>query len=287
MGSIFRRLNGSASAILIAILVVMATGTFSLMGLQFCASWQDLIHANRVSVLAAADRVIYEAAEIVRVSRGQVQSRLLAEEDPQASITATFARTDAQMDRVMKDIPPDLAEDTATRLAGLRTEWSTATEMREGLLAIAARPRAQRNLADTQTWFAAVGKVISDLTDLSARVAGAARVADPIVGESVLARQYAWAARDAAGDECATVRPAFGGKSPLSPAQLSQVTAARARAGQSMAALRQLLNREGAPVELVQADTSAAAAVRAGFSARDTAYATLGTANQLGGEPWE
>jgi methyl-accepting chemotaxis protein len=287
VGSIFRRLNGSASAILIAVLIVMAIGTFSLLGLQFYASWQDLIHANRVSVLAAADRVIYEAAEIVRVSRGQVQSRLLAEDGPQASMAATFARTDAQMDRVLKDIPSDLAEDTAMRLADLRTEWSTATEMRGGLLAIAAKPRAARSLAETQTWFAAVGKVITNLTDLSAHVAGAARFADPSVGEAVLARQYAWAARDAAGDECATVRPAFGGKSALTPEQLSQVTAARARAGQSMAALRQLLTRQGAPIELVHADMSAAAAIQAGFKGRDTAYATLGTANQLGGEPWE
>ena len=287
MGSVFRRLFGSASAILIAVLVVMATGTFSLLGLQFHASWQDLVHADHVSVLAASDRVIYEAAEIVRVGRGQLQSALLAQDDPRSSMAATFAKTDAQMERVLRDIPPDLSDDTAAHLADLRTEWTTGTGLRGGLLVIAAKPRSDRGLAETQSWFAAVGMVISNLTELSAHVAGAARIADPVVGEAVLVRQYAWAARDAAGDECATVRPAFGGKSPLSPEQRSLVTAARARAGQSMAALLQLLNRQGAPAELVQADASAGAAIQAGFKGRDAAYATLGTADQLGGAAWE
>jgi methyl-accepting chemotaxis protein len=285
--SVFRRMFGSASAMLIAVLVVMATGMFGLLGLRFYASWQDLVHANRVSVLAASDRIIYEAAEIVRVGRGQVQSMLLAQDDPQTPMAAVFAKTDAQMARVLQDIPPDLADDTTARLAELSTEWTTATGLRNGLQAIAAKPRADRKLADTQTWFAAVGIVVSNLTDLSAQVAGAARIADPIVGENVIVRQYAWAARDAAGDECATVRSSFGGKSPLSPEQRSQVTAERARAGQSMAALRLLLNRQGVPAELVQADTAAVAAIQAGFKARDAAYAGLGTADQLGGAPWE
>ncbi len=287
MESVFRRMFGSASAILIVVLVATATGTFCLLGLQFYASWQDLVHANRVAVLASSDRIIYEAAEIVRVGRGQVQSTLLAQDDPQASVAAVLARTDAQMARVLHDIPPGLSDDTAARLAGLQTEWTTATGLRSGLQAMAARPRADRKLADTQIWFAAVGTVISNLTELSANVAGAARIADPLVGESVLARQYAWAARDAAGDECATVRSSFGDKSPLSPEQRNQVTTARGRAAQSMAALQQLLDRQGAPAELVRADTAAVAAVQAGFKGRDAAYANLGTADQLGGAPWE
>jgi methyl-accepting chemotaxis protein len=54
-----------------------------------------------------------------------------------------------------------------------------------------------------------------------------------------------------------------------------------------MAALDQLLRRQGAPAALVDADKAAVAAIQAGMKGRDAAYETLGTANQIGGAPWE
>jgi methyl-accepting chemotaxis protein len=287
VGTAFRRLLGSASAILIVVLLAMGTGSFILLGLQFHASWRDLIHASRVAQLAAADRVIYEAADIVRTGRGQVQSTLLSQDDPQGPMNAILARTDAQMDRVWHDIPSDLGDNTAARLADLHTEWNSATGLREGLLGIAAKPRPERSLTATLTWFAAVGRVLDGLNGLSAQVSGAARIADPIVGEFILARQYAWAARDAAGEECATVRAAFADKSALNPDQRTTVVMNRGRVGQSMAMLDQLLHRQDAPAALVAADKAAADALRTGLAGRDAAYETLGTANQPGGVQWE
>jgi methyl-accepting chemotaxis protein len=285
--SVFQRLFGSASALLINVLVTMALAVCVLLGLMFQASWQELQHANRVALLAASDRVIYLAAETVRATRGRVQSVLLANDEPQAAISALFADTDARMDEIFQRIPPDLSEDTASRLAGLRVEWTEATGLRGGILATAAKPRAERGIAATQTWFAGVGVVVNDLMELSGRIAGAARIADPIVGENVLARQYAWAARDAAGNECAAVRPAFSGTIPLSADQRVLVVSARGAAGQSMAALADLLRREGAPAALAAAQTEASAAIQTAFKARDAVYNTLGTPAQLSGVVWE
>lgn len=61
------------------------------------------------------------------------------------------------------------------------------------IAAIAAKPRPQRRLEDTQAWFAALAVVVNGVADLSARIAGEARIVDPVVGEYVLARQGAWA----------------------------------------------------------------------------------------------
>jgi hypothetical protein len=132
VGSLVQRMSASASAILIAILVVMAAGTFSLLGLQFRSSWLDLVHADRVSLLAASDRVIYETAEIVRTARGQVQSTLLAQDEPRAAVAGLFANTDVRMQQVFHDVPPDLAENTATRLAGIHEAWGKAADLRDG-----------------------------------------------------------------------------------------------------------------------------------------------------------
>jgi hypothetical protein len=54
--ALLHRLFGSASAILILVVLVMAVGIFGLLGMQFQAAWQQLSHANHLSRLAAADR---------------------------------------------------------------------------------------------------------------------------------------------------------------------------------------------------------------------------------------
>jgi hypothetical protein len=94
MRSIFHRLFGSASAVLISVLAVMAIGIFVLLVMQFRESWQELAHANRISVLAAADRVIYEVTGAIRVGRGTTQTMLLAEDDPRAVVSRVFVSTD-------------------------------------------------------------------------------------------------------------------------------------------------------------------------------------------------
>jgi hypothetical protein len=151
--------------------------------------------------LAAADQLIYRAADAIRSSRGNVQSVLLAKDDPKASLTELFARADAQLWKISETIPVDLSPDTPARLAELRASWDQATSLRDGLLSLAEKPRAERSLTATQSWFTAVGTVLTNIVAVSGQVAGAARMADPVVGEDILASQYAWAMRRAAGDE--------------------------------------------------------------------------------------
>ena len=283
----FKRLFGSANAVLVAVLVMMGGGIFALLTLQFSAAWQELSHANRVSLLAAADRVIFQAADAARLGRGQVQSMLLSEDNPHTSLAAIFAASDATMAEVMRNIPADLSDDTATRSADLRAAVDTTTGLRKELLASAAQPRAERGLAALNAWYTAVGVVTTQLIALSSQVAGAARIADPIAGEDVLASQYAWATRSAVGDECAAVRAAFGGKSPLSAEQRAKVIGARGAAGQSMGALDELLRRPGAPVALTTAYADTVAAIQTAFKDRDAGYDALGTVGQLSGKAWE
>jgi len=280
---VFHRLFGSASAILVSVVVVMAIAVFVLLGMQFEVSWQELVHADRVSLLAAADRLVYQTANPIRLGRAATQIALLNEDDPHASLAAIFADSDKMVDSIFHGIPSDLSDDTAARLADLRTASSKEVALRDGLMAMAAKPRADRKLADTQTWFVALGAVITRLTDLSGQVAGVARISDPIVGEYILARQFTWAARLAVGDECGTTRSAFATGTPLSPTQRTQVLQTRARADQSMSALEELLSRPGASATLKAAQVEAVSAMQAAFKARDAAYGDLGTPKQLDG----
>ncbi len=279
----FPRLFGSASAILVAVLIVMAAAIFVLLGMQFRVSWLELDHADHVARLADADRVIYQAADALRSGRGQMQSILLAQDDPRAAMTTLISDSDARIAAVVQAVPADLSEGTSARLTDLRAAWQQTTDLRGGLLDLAAKPRPERGLAATQAWYAAVGVAATKLLALSGQIGGAARIADPIVGEYILASQFAWAARVAAGDECAAVRPAFGGTAPLSANQRAQVVATRAAARQSMTTLTDLFSRAGAPETLVTATARAVTAVQTGFEDRDSVYETLGTPKQPGG----
>ncbi len=287
MPTAFRRLFGSASAILISIVVMMAIGLFVLLGHQFRASWQELAHANRLSELAAADGHIYKVTGAIRVSRGAAQTELLAEADPRPTLAANFATIDKTVKALFAGIPADLSDDSVRRVADLRTAWDRANRMTDGIMAIAAKPRADRKLADTRGWFDALTGVITGMTDLSVRVAGTARISDPQAGEYIQARQFAWAARLAVGDECGIVRSSFGSRTPLSSAQRMAATESRGRARQGMAALEELLSRPGAPAGLNAVRVEAVNAMQSAFKLRDAAYETLGTPNQLDGSDWE
>jgi methyl-accepting chemotaxis protein len=237
--------------------------------------------------LAAADRVIYETTGAIRIDRGAAQTNLLAEDDPRAGLAALFAASDKRWDGMKRAIPPDLSDDTVSRLATLNAAWASATSLRAGVMAVAAKPRAERSLADTKPWFDALTAVVTGMTDFSSRVAGTARVSDPTVGENVQARQFSWSARLAVGDECGAVRSSFGAGTSLSAAQRVAVTEARGRANQSMAALQELLSRPGAPGVLDDARVAVVNLMRTTFKEHDAAYENLGTPKQLDGPTWE
>jgi methyl-accepting chemotaxis protein len=285
--SLLRRCFNSASTLLISLLIVLTLGVAVMLGLRLETAWSALRYAERTASLAASDRVVYQAAQAVRSDRGAAQSALLAQDDPRSAVAATFANSDQRMEAVFGGVSSGLAEGIAQRVADLGTAWREVVGRRDDLTALAARPRAERNLAATRNWFAAGNTVVAGLSDLSDLIAAEARLADPIVGEYVLARQYAWAARVAMGDECALVRPLFGASAPMTAEQHTQVALARGGAGQSLAALGQLLHRSGAPRALVAAETDALAGVRAAFTDHDAAYAGLGTPGQIGGAAWE
>jgi methyl-accepting chemotaxis protein len=267
------------------LLLAIGLATFAVLDLNRAVS--ELRHAGRVQTLATADRALYQAATTARADRGLAQSAVLAEDDPHATIDRLAADTDAKLTAATAILTQDIAAGIDPLLAAIRTAAGNAATQRAGLLAVAGQPRAQRRLADTQPWFNAAGSVAAALADLSSRIAGEARIADPVVGEFVLARQDAWAARVALGDECSLVRPLFAAATALTPALRERIAERRGAATQSIAMLADLTGRPGVPAALTAATQGAAAAVQAAWKQRDAAYANLATQQQAAPEAWE
>lgn len=49
-------------------------------------AWAELQQAGLTQSLATSDRVLYQAANVVRFNRGQIQASLLAVDDPRSTI---------------------------------------------------------------------------------------------------------------------------------------------------------------------------------------------------------
>ncbi len=283
----FARLSRSATALVTAVFLLLAAGMilFAVQGLR--DAWSGLQHARRTQALAASDRALYQAANAIRSNRGLAQAALLAEDEPRQTVARFVADSDAKLQSVFQEVTPDLVPGIEPQLVAIRTEVSRVGSLSTALAAIAERPRSQRRLEDTQSWYAASGAVVAALSNLSGRIAGEARIADPVVGEFVIARQESWAARVALGDECALVRPLFGGTAPLKPEQRERVAGLRGAANADLALLDELMRRAGTPAGLSTARQAAASVIQDAWKQRDAGYATLGTPQQLPGEVWE
>jgi len=283
----FARLSRSAIVLVTGVFLLLAIGISALATRELRDAWTALRHASRTTALAASDRALYQAANAIRSNRGNAQAALLAEDEPRATIDRYVADSDTRLKQVFQDVTPDLAEGIEQQLSAVRTAADKVASLGGALTAVAARPRSQRRLDETQPWYAANGDVVTVLSSLSGRIAGEARIADPVVGEFVIARQESWAARVALGDECALVRPLFGGTAPLTGEQRERIAGLRGAANAYMAGLDELMRRGGTPASLAAARKAAAAAVQDAWKQRDAGYATLGTDRQLSGAVWE
>jgi methyl-accepting chemotaxis protein len=281
------RLSQSASSLIMGMFVIVAVGLGATQLVQLRESWLELRSAERTDALAASDRALYRAMQAIRVGRGRSQTALQTEDDPRPAIEAASASTDAAMQLVFQQVSGDLAEGAGERLAGIRTRWDKVLSLRSQLATVAAKPRADRKLKDTGEWFDTAEATMGDVTALSARIAAEARVADPIVGEFVLARQYAWAVRSALGDECGASRTLFGDTLPAGIDQRIRVGGMRAAAAQAMALLGDVMQRTGVAPDLAAAYQAASDVLPASFKERDAAYASLGTATQTSAAAWE
>ena len=268
----------SAVALVNGVFLVMTLALGAALLMPLMRAFSELRLAGQAEVLARADGLLFQATQQMRLSRGNSQNILLMRDDAAPALSQIRAEVGAGLAETLQQVRPSLGPADAARANAIMAKWQATEPLHRQMLAIAAQPRPQRSLKETQAWYGGVGAVVNGLSDLSLSIAATARMADPIIGESVLARQYSWSMRASMGDECSATRGLFATNTPMGSAMKAEVGTMRGLAGQSLRTLRDLLARADAPASLVAATTYAGAEMTRGFAARDAAYATLGTA---------
>ena len=275
----------TVGTLLTGVFVVLAISLAASLTVQFTQAWTELSSARRAGSLAAADAANFQATQTIRASRGKVQTLVVTAVDQQ-DIKELLARNEAQMQAVYRAVDGSLAENVTALTSQIQQQASTTQALEKDILAAVAKPKAERDIKDTKAWFEGVGAVTIGLTDLSRTIAGEARLADPVIGEYVLARQYSWSARDSFGLECSANRPLFVNKTPMEAKGRQVVAGLRGEVGRSMASLDDLLSRTGAPRALIEAVATAKQVVTEAFAKRDAVYADAGTSNALTPAAW-
>jgi methyl-accepting chemotaxis protein len=267
----------SAVALLNGVFLVMAIALATALVLPLLDAVTQLRQANQVQALAQADALLFKATQDIRLSRGSLGNLLISQAEPVAAMNRLRAGLDSGLTSTMRQVGPTLTPAEAGQAATVLSKWRDSEPLYQQMLTLAARPLPQRDLKETEAWYAAVGSAAAALSDLSLSIASTARMSDPSIGESVLVSQYAWAIRNSLGDECNPARIFIAANTPISAEVHSQIAIMRAIAGKSVQNLRDLLQRPDAPAALVAAADDAAAETGRAFAARDAVYATLGT----------
>ncbi len=266
---------------------VLAIGLLASLAMPLDAAWRELAVARRAGALAHADRVLFEATNKVRLSRGDSQALLQTVDDPRAALEQTRAETAGILRDVARTVAPVLPADERGRLAGIGQAWEQVTpHFQQEILALAGRQRAERNLKDTFPWYNAVGVVVNQLSEVSRSIAAAARMSDPVIGELVMVRQYAWSIRQHLGNECSMTREQFSLGQPLSPALRQKVVAERAGVQQGLDDLDELLAGAGSAPSVRAAVQGARTGIADNLKFRDASYASLGGANATSPGDW-
>ncbi|MEZ2406967.1 methyl-accepting chemotaxis protein [Bosea sp. RCC_152_1] len=230
----------------------------------------------RLADLVEADRALLLTGNAIRTNRGQAQTSIQATDDP-APVIREIEKTNKA--RIAEAIARLKATDLPDR-AALIEDVSAQEKRNEGrsqdLYAEAAKPKAQRSLAATMSWYNGVGAIEGALVTASAATSNAARLADPVLADLQGFKSAGWSVRSNYGTQCSLLRPVFGSGKALDGSQLRKLGELRGSSDASLAQLRQLSARPGVGEELVRKVGVAATQVEAANRGMDQLIGKLG-----------
>jgi len=211
-------------------------------------SYRDSLETRR---LAAADKAIFQGVLSLRNNRGDAQSALLGEDDPRGKLSeaekaeqAGFETIAAALDTVEFARRDEVA-------STLKQRWSEAAPQFRLFFDEAARPRAERKMERTSSWYDAVTKTIDAANLASTAVSNRAWMNDPFIARMIQVRRLAWQVRDRYGIQCSALRPNVNTSKPLDETQKQNVAQWNGIVGAGWSGMGELLAAPDVTADLV------------------------------------
>ena len=249
----------SVSSLLLTLMALLAAGALASTAIQMFGAFGRYSDSLETARLAAADKAIFHGVLSLRNNRGDAQSAILGEDDPKAKL----AEAEKAEQGGYEGISAALATVEFARrdeLAGtLKQRWNDAAPQFQLFYDEAKRPRAERKIERTNSWYDAVTKVIDTANLASTAVSNRAWMNDPYIARMIQVRRFAWQVRDRYGIHCSSLRSNVNSSKPLDDAQKRSLAQWDGTIASGWAGMGELLAAPDVSAELVTAAKEAQA----------------------------
>ena len=249
----------SVSTLLLVLMALLAAGTLTATAIQMAGALVRYRESLESARLTAADKAIFQGVLSLRNNRGDAQSLLLAEDDPRARLSDIEKNEQGGFEAIAAAL--DTVEFARRdEIAGrLKQDWSAAAPQFHLFFDEAARPRAERKIDRTNSWYNAVTKTIETANLASTAVSNRAWTNDPFIARMIQVRRLAWQVRDRYGIQCSTLRSNVNTSKPLDDAQALATAQYNGIVAAGWSGMDELLAAPDAPADLVSAARDARA----------------------------
>ncbi|MDB5602952.1 MAG: hypothetical protein JWN71_4996 [Xanthobacteraceae bacterium] len=245
------RFKHSISFTLLTLMGLMMVAMIAVTTVLVATGWQNYRQSGTMVGLVEADRALFESLNKMRLNRGLVQTELKANDSPTETIKTLQQDILSVIDKALATVAAlDIADKTQL-IESARNGTVDAAKKFDPILQEATKPKADRSLTATESWYAAISNVESAIIRASDRIAGEVRLADPFTAELQQFKTAAWTVRSKYGLQCSVMRGNVASSTPADAKQLARIGDLRGGANVAVEQLTTLAARPGVSTELV------------------------------------
>lgn len=268
--NIFSRLT--VRTILNMVFLTLAVGLCGALLLQISSAWQSVNLGSRLAAIAAANRAVFQTQQEMRARLNDVQAVFMRRDDAANVIKEDHAKSQAAFNEALGAAKQVSGGNVESLVAAMQSRWNSFEPGWAQTEALAAKPKAERDIKAILPWSNDYGTLAVDLGKLSLAINNEARMADPLVAEYVEVTQLGWKIQDSSGRECGIGRTIINNERALPGDARSMIDWYRGNADAGLALLDDLLARPGAANALTTAATNTHELVRKTRADRDAVY---------------
>ncbi|MGV7213139.1 methyl-accepting chemotaxis protein [Bradyrhizobium sp. UFLA05-112] len=243
----------SVSTLLLVLMALLAVGALTSTAIQMAGAFGRYRDSLETGRLAAADKAIFQGVLSLRTNRGDAQSALLGEDDPRARLSEVEKLEQGGYDSIAAAVETVEFARRDELASTLKQRWSEAAPQFRLFFEEAARPRAERKIDRTNSWYDAVTKTIDTANLASTAVSNRAWMNDPFIARMIQVRRLAWQVRDRYGIQCSALRPNVNASKPLDETQKLNVAQWNGVVGAGWTGIEELLAAPDVTADLVSA----------------------------------
>lgn len=247
----------SVSSLLLVLMALLAAGALASTAIQMVGAFGRYSDSLETARLAAADKAIFHGVLSLRNNRGDAQSALLGDDDPRAKLAEAEKAEQGGYEGVSAAMASVAFARRDELASTLKQRWGEAAPQFQLFYDEAKRPRAERKIERTNSWYDAVTKVIETANLASTAVSNRAWMDDPFIARMIQVRRLAWQVRDRYGIHCSALRSNVNSSKPLDDVQKRTVAQWDGTIASGWSGMAELLAAPDVTADLVTAATDA------------------------------